>query len=101
MCVCVCVCVRRSEAGPTVQRPGTFATEAKEVDNVARRAWNKVYEGDGNDQRCRAITLVAKYGEWMHKERQEDSEPINEQQVEEACQGGTASAAGPDGMEPF
>ena len=54
--------VQRTEPGPNGQKPGTVATEPKEVDKIVRKAWSKVYDGSIGDQDRQAISYLAKYG---------------------------------------
>ena len=68
--------VERREEGPNGQRPGTIATDPIEVDAIVRKAWNKVYDGDGKDQERQAIKYLAKYSRWLYKEKQEAAAKI-------------------------
>ena len=50
--------------------PGEYSTCPKEIDGIIRRAWGMIYRGNIQDTHRAAARFVAKYSEYIYKEKE-------------------------------
>lgn len=66
---------KRDEMGPKGQPVGIHTTDPIEVDQIASRAWGKVYHGNHDDFEKVADDFVDKSGHHIHKGKSGDRNP--------------------------
>ena len=55
------LCLVRDKPGSHGEKVGTYTSNPKEVDDIARRAWGGIYEGNTKDKESKANAFVKKH----------------------------------------
>ena len=59
--------VKRPKVGPRGQPKGTITTSPKEVDQITRDAYGKIYKGNVDDQEGTAEKYIKEYKQFIYK----------------------------------
>ena len=76
---------------------GTYTTDPVEIDQIMRQAWDKVYNGNTEDQQQLVDNFCSKYKEYIHEAEPADVQAIDWQDIKWACTHSTQTAGGLDG----
>ena len=90
----------RDMEGPEGQPKGSIATDPVEVDRIATRVWQKIYEGQSDGKHGRTERFVQTYCRHMHSMEPITLQPISEQDVRESFRKAPHNAGGLDGWLP-
>ena len=71
--------LRRREAGPNSEPPGTFATDPREIDAILTAAWQNIYNGAEKPLEDTMETFCTKYYHLLYKAPESTIEPIDPQ----------------------
>ena len=97
------VAVRRVERGSRGQQIGTIATTPKEIDSIIRKAYGKIYKGNGEKGEGPA-EFANKYMEdckkYTFRQKELSIEKVRGEDVEEAIRGLQETAGGLDQWGP-
>ena len=94
------VAARRKTIGPRGQPPGTVATSPKEVDAIVRQEYDRIYDGNVEEQEAFANRYMRDYDPYIFKMSNADIMKINGGEVEEAARAARETAAGMDQWSP-
>ena len=85
---------KRDRIGPKGEGINSIATNPREVDQIARRAWKAIYDGNFENLDINAEIFMKKYDKHIFTmERPFKVEPITADEVAQACKNAKASAA--------
>ena len=91
--------VKRDETC-TVGKPGTFSTEPREIDEVVRRVWQPIYDGNSRQPEQIVDVFFTKYARHIYTSMPVEVEEMIWDLVYQAFTRGKTSAAGLDSWEP-
>ena len=92
---------KRDRIGPKGEGINSIATNPREVDQIARRAWKAIYDGNFENLDINAEIFMKQYDKHIFTmERPFKVDPITADEVAQACKNAKASVAGLDNWEP-
>lgn len=92
--------VRRPKAGPRGQPKGTITTSPKEVDQITRDAYGKIYKGNVKNQEETAKRYIEEYKQYIYTAAEASIEDITGEDLAETLQTTAETAAGLDQWAP-
>ena len=88
--------LQRPEGKDGFGKAGTYTTDEKEIDQIARNAWSKVYNGNIEDINAHVKAFMQKYDKYIFKSDKKEIGTLNWQDVKQACLKDTDSSGGLD-----
>ena len=80
---------KRDKVGPNGQAIGSITTDPREVDQIATRAWQKIYNGNFDDLKGAANAFMNKYKQYIYSSKEFKVQPITGKAFMRTCiQGG-------------
>ena len=92
--------VLRNRSGPQGQPKGTITTDPKEIDEIARTEYGKIYKGNVADQRRHADAYLENYREYILEAPPFEADYITGEDLMEAARNSSNTAAGMDQWKP-
>ena len=92
--------LKRKVRGPRGQAPGTITTDPKEVDEIVREAYGKIYAGNVKDVDKMIKKYLKDYKEFIFEGKESEIEDITAEDIHEEFGSLKESAAGMDQWAP-
>ena len=91
---------KRDKVGPNGQAIGSITTDPREVDQIATRAWQTIYNGNFDDLKGAANAFMNKYKQYIYSSKEFKVQPITGKAFMRTCTSGKMTTAGLDNWEP-
>ncbi len=76
---------KRTKTGPMGQAIGSITTQPSEVDDIAREAWQNIYEGNSSDIAATVSAFLGKYAKYILYAKPFQVQPITAEEVQAVC----------------
>ena len=90
----------RDLEGPNGEPAGTITCNPTEVDQIATRAWSKLYLGNNSNYDAMVHDFICTYAPHVYTSPSHDIDDITGEQLQQACMDAKLSAAGLDHFSP-
>ena len=92
--------LQRDQDGPNGQTKGSITCDPHEVDAIARRAWQQIYDGNYLNSNQLIHNFFREYHPHIYTQQQHEVPPLTGAQLKATCTAAKNSAAGLDNFSP-
>ena len=91
-------CLKRDRIGPNGQQKGSYTCDPIEMDGIAKRAWNAIYDGNvkDGDLTRHVHKFLGRYGHLLCNQPEAETGELDWQQLKASCVNGKFSVGGLD-----